>query len=65
MSYGLPKYYFQDIHPEVMDHIMRGMPEALPEPSWEEIDRWLNTHNVASTIPTWYEKAEEFVLSQS
>ena len=51
MSYSLPKYYFQDIHPDVMDEIMRGMQEALPEPSWEEIDQWLNTHNIASTIP--------------
>jgi hypothetical protein len=43
MSYRLPKYYFQDIHPDVMDEIMRGMQAALPEPSWEEIDHWLNT----------------------
>jgi hypothetical protein len=34
MSYSLPKYYFQDIHPEVMDDILRGMQVALPEPSW-------------------------------
>jgi len=51
MSYSLPKYYFQDIHPDVMDEIMRGMNTALPEPFWEEIDQWLNTHNIASTIP--------------
>ncbi len=60
MSYSLPKYYFQDIHPDVMDEIMRGMQAALPEPSWEEIDQWLNCHNQATTIPTWYERAEEF-----
>jgi hypothetical protein len=30
MSYSLPKYYFQDIHPDVMDEIMHGMQEALP-----------------------------------
>ena len=60
MSYSLPKYYFQDIHPEVMDEIMRGMEVALPEPSWEEIDQWLNTHNTAATIPAWYDRAEEF-----
>ncbi len=53
MSYSLPKYYFQDIHPDVMDEIMRGMKTALPEPSWEEIDTWLNTHNIASNIPGW------------
>ena len=51
MSYSLPKYYFQDIQPDVMDEIMRGMNTALPEPSWEEIDQWLNTHNIASDIP--------------
>ena len=34
MSYSLPKYYFQDIHPDVMDEIMHGMQEALPEPHW-------------------------------
>jgi len=43
MSYSLPKYYFQDLPAEVMDEIMRGMEAALPEPSWEEIDYWLNT----------------------
>ena len=32
MSYSLPKYYFQDIHPDVMEEIMRGMEAALPEP---------------------------------
>ncbi len=59
MSYSLPKYYFQDLPADVMDRIMRGMEAALPEPSWEEIDQWLNTHNVASTIPGWYNRAEE------
>ena len=33
MSYSLPKFYFQDIHPDVMEEIMHGMQEALPEPS--------------------------------
>ena len=61
MSYSLPKYYFQDIHPDVMDEIMHGMQEALPEPSWEEIDNWLNTHNIAATIPGWYERADQFI----
>ena len=50
MSYSLPKYYFQNIHPDVMEEIMRGMQEALPEPTWEEIDHWLNTHNIAADI---------------
>ncbi len=56
----LPKYYFQDIPAAVMEEIIQGMERALPEPSWEEIDHWLNCHNEASTIPAWYERAEEF-----
>jgi len=44
-----------------MDEIMHGMQEALPEPSWEEIDNWLNTHNIATTIPGWYERADQFI----
>jgi len=27
-------------------------------------DQWLNTHNIASTIPGWYERAEEFISSR-
>jgi hypothetical protein len=65
MSYSLPKYYFQDLPAEVMDEIMRGMEAGLPEPSWEEIDQWLNTHNVASTIPGWYDRAGEFTSAVS
>ena len=48
MSYSLPKYYFQDIHPDVMEEIMHGMQEALPEPSLEDLDRWLDS-NLSST----------------
>ena len=59
MSY-LPKNYFQDIPAAVMEEIIQGMERALPEPSWEEIDRWLNCHNEAATVPAWYERAEEF-----
>jgi len=50
MPYSLPKYYFQDIHPDVMEEIMRGMNTALPEPSWGEIDTWLNSHNKRRTF---------------
>jgi hypothetical protein len=35
----------------VMEEIIQGMEKALPEPSWEEIDQWLNCHNQAATIP--------------
>src|SRR5437867_8431757 len=52
MSYSLPKYYFRDIHPDVMEEIMHGMPEALPEPSIEDLDRWLD-QNLAST-ESWF-----------
>ena len=65
MSYSLPRYYFQDIHPDVMEEIMRGMVVALPEPGWEEIDLWLDTHNAASTIPGWYDHAGEFTSAAS
>jgi len=65
MSYSLPKYYFQDIHPDVMEEIMRGMQEALPEPSWEEIDNWLNTHNIASNIPGWCDHVKGLTSAQS
>ena len=60
MSY-LPTYYFQDLPANVMAEVIAGMQTALPEPSFEEIDHWLNCHNVASSITGWYGKAEEFV----
>jgi len=59
MSYSLPKYYFQDIHPDVMDEIMHGMQEALPEPSLEDLDRWLD-HNIAST-ESWLKHPKLFI----
>jgi len=65
MSYSLPKYYFQDLPAEVREEIMHGMEAALPEPSWEEIDHWLNTHNLTSTIPGWYDRAGEFTSTAS
>jgi len=65
MSYSLPKYYFQDIHPEIMDEIMRTMQAALREPSSEEIDNWPNTHNIASNIPGWCDHAGEFTSTAS
>lgn len=61
---NLPKYYFQDIPAEVMEEIVRGMQQALPEPNLEEIDYWLNCHNHAATIPDWYERADEFISDQ-
>ena len=60
MSYSLPKYYFQDIHPDVMEEIMHGMQEALPEPSLEDLDNWLN-NNIAST-ESWFRHPKFFLL---
>jgi hypothetical protein len=60
MSYSLPKHYFQDIHPDVMDEIMHGMQEALPEPSWEEIGTWLNTPDHAFT-ESWLKHPKFFI----
>jgi len=59
VSYNPPKYYFQDIHPDVMDEIMSGMQEALPEPSLEDLDRWLD-HNIAST-ESWFRHPKFFI----
>jgi len=58
---NLPKHYFQDIPAELMREIIDEMQTALPGPSLEEIDDWLNRHNVASTIPQWYESVGEFL----
>jgi hypothetical protein len=60
MSYSLPKYYFQDIHPDVMEEIMHGMQEALPEPSLEDLDRWLDS-NLAST-ESWFKHPKFFIF---
>jgi hypothetical protein len=60
MSYSLPKYYFQDIPEYVMEEIMHGMQEALPEPSLEDLDRWLES-NLAST-ESWF-KHPKFLIS--
>ena len=57
---NLPKYYFGDIPTEVMHEIIIGMQQALPEPSFEEIDHWLNCTNGAATIPDWYDRVAEF-----
>ncbi len=46
---------------DVMAEVIAGMQTALPEPSLEEIDHWLNCNNIASSITGWYGKAEEFV----
>jgi hypothetical protein len=59
MSHSLPKYYFQDIHPDVMEEIMHGMQEALPEPSLEDLDNWLNS-NLTST-ESWFKHPKFFI----
>jgi hypothetical protein len=43
-----------------MDEIMHGMQEALPEPSLEDLDRWLDC-NLTST-GSWF-KHPKFVIS--
>ena len=58
---NLPKYYFQDIPAEVMAEIVEEM-QAV-EPDTEEIDHWVNCHNVAASIPDWYERVAEFKVS--
>ena len=61
---NLPQYYFGNIPAAVMEEIVQGMQEALPEPSFEEIDYWLNCHNVAASIPEWYDRVAEFKISR-
>ncbi len=61
---NLLRYYFQDIPAEVMKEIMDGMQDAKPESDLsdlESVDDWLNRHNVARTIPQWYEAVGEFL----
>ena len=57
---NLPKYYFQDIPAEVMQEIMDEMAASQPGQEIEEVDHWLNCHNVASTIPDWYDRVASF-----
>ncbi len=57
---NLPKYYFQDIPAEVMQEIMDEMAASQPGQEIEEADHWLNCHNVASTIPDWYDRVASF-----
>ena len=60
----MTKYYFQDMPTEAMHEILAGMQEAVPEASFEDIDRWLNCHNVAASIEDWFERVAEFALSR-
>ena len=57
---NLPKHYFGDIPAEVMKEIVTEMQDSQPAQDIEEIDYWLNCHNVAATIPDWYERVAEF-----
>ncbi len=57
---NLPKYYFQDIPAEVMQEIMDEMASSKPDQDIEEVDYCLNCHNVASTIPDWYDRVASF-----
>jgi len=60
----LPKYYFQDLPAAAMSEIYSDMAALYPESSWEEIDAWLNAQHASSTIPDWYERAEQFISDQ-
>ena len=40
------------------------MASIYPDPSWEEVDAWINARNVASTVPGWYERAEQFISDE-
>jgi hypothetical protein len=36
-----------------------------PNPSWQEIDNWLHTHNIASNIPGWCDHIKGLTSAQS
>ena len=57
---NLPKYYFGDLPADVMQEIMDEMTASQPDQDIEEVDHWLNCHNVASTIPDWYDRIAAF-----
>lgn len=57
---NLPKYYFGDLPAEVMQEIMDEMASSKPEQDIEEVDHWLNYHNVEATIPDWYDRVASF-----
>ena len=61
---SLPKYYFQDLPAAVMAEIMSEMESIYPDPSWEEVDAWVNAQHASSTIPDWYERAEQFISDE-
>ena len=61
---SLPKYYFQDLPAAVMSQIYKEMESIYPDPSWEEVDAWVNVQHASSTIPEWYERAEQFISDQ-
>src|SRR5579872_4305214 len=61
---NLPKYYFHDLPAEIMDEIIQEMESMYPDPSWEEIDAWVNAHYGAATVADWYERAEQFISDQ-
>ena len=42
-----------------MEEIMHGMQEALPEPSLEDLDRWLES-NLSST-ESWFKHPKFFI----
>ena len=56
---------------DVKDEIVAGMQDLLPEQpfaeldaSIEEIEHWLNCHNVPATIPQWFDRIGEFAAAQ-
>ncbi len=48
-----------------MEEILPAMQAAVPEPSADEMGEWLFQHNVASTIPRWYESVGEFISAHN
>ena len=60
---SLRTYYFGDIPADVAQEIMDQMVSSQEEHDIEEVDCWLNCHNVAATIPDWYDRVAEFKAS--
>ncbi len=48
----------------MMEEIAQAMMASKPELELEEIDDFFNRHKSPATVPAWYGRAEECLLSR-